>query len=92
MPDEKIEIPSYREFDNEDRLVPVPFSDETRQRLNGYLPNQDNKRKPIQISTSTGEHTITFMILCDDGSMWILNKNKWARLPDVPQENEGNEK
>ncbi len=43
-------------------------------------------RNPISVSTTNN----IIIAICDDGSIWELFKDKWHRLPEIPQEDEQN--
>lgn len=42
----------------------------------------ESKRKIIQINSSSNY----LYVLCNDGSVWMLNYAKWERINDIPQD------
>jgi streptogramin lyase len=49
-------------------------------------PKPDEGRKFIQVSS--GSEATPVVAVCNDGSVWSLDKKSmsWSRLPDAPQE------
>lgn len=39
-------------------------------------------RRTIQITITDS----VYIALCDDGSLWAMKVNSWARIPDIPQD------
>jgi hypothetical protein len=51
-------------------------------------------RKPISIAitNSTEFELASTVVICDDGTIWELSRGFWEPLPDVPQDQEEEEK
>lgn len=43
----------------------------------------------MTMTNSDGRTAGTTGVVCDDGSMWVIDENRaWFRLPDIPQDDD----